>query len=539
MSFIDPRRMDRRDLLKGVAAASLTGVAGTLGAPSASPKSPGSALAGETNGSDSLSSPFTSARLQDRGERIRAENARPGTTDWQLTRVRINQASYRTSLIEGYCSRQSLSAGETLSIHVSTDPARKFTLDIYRMGYYGGMGARHVTTLGPLPGSAQPVPEMTPEPARLRECRWEPSVQFPIPEDWLSGVYLGKLTTIPDSPSEPYWQSYVIFIVRDDREADILFQCSDNTWQAYNAWPVNESLYTHPAGAHAPGVAVSFDRPYGKYVQIFDHPLSVGSGEFLLWEYPLCYWLEQHGYDVTYGSNADTVDPAFITRCRAFLSVGHDEYWDLEQYRAAEQAIAAGVNYLWLCGNSVFVVSPFSPSSSGRPQRILTRSGAFGPIRDDEMKAYAAMFAGLEGEGPDERRIIGARSVVPFNGGGDWTCTLPDHWIFTETGMKNGESIPGLVGWEHHGEPDPDREGLEVVAEGRIWSGGTREGEYTATIFPGPGGNFVFNAATIYWAQGLASPPGHILPWSHWSRPHGPDPRVQQITRNLLDRAIG
>ena len=36
----------------------------------------------------------------------------------------------------------------------------------------------------------------------------------------------------------------------------------------------------------------------------------------------------------------------------------------------------------------------------------------------------------------------------------------------------------------------------------------------------------------------LSSPPGHMLPWSHWSRPHGPDARVQQITHNLLQRAL-
>jgi hypothetical protein len=29
-----------------------------------------------------------------------------------------------------------------------------------------------------------------------------------------------------------------------------------------------------------------------------------------------------------------------------------------------------------------------------------------------------------------------------------------------------------------------------------------------------------------------------MLPWSHFSHPHGPDPRVQRITKNLLDRAI-
>lgn len=469
---------------------------------------------------------------------IESENKKPGTRDWQLTRVRINSGQYRTSLIEGYCSHQSVEAGDTLSVFVSTDPARRFVLDVYRMGYYGGAGARQVARFGPLHGTVQPVPPMGPSPARLRECQWDASVEFSVPDDWVSGVYLGKLTTIPESESEPYWQSYVIFIVRDGREADVLFQCSDNTWQAYNRWPANESLYTHPDGAHAPDVAVSFDRPYGKYVQIFDHPLSIGSGEFLLWEYPLCYWLEQHGYDVTYGSNADAIDAGFIRRCRAFLSVGHDEYWDLRQYAAAEQSIAAGVNYLWLCGNSVFIVSPFSPSAAGAANRIITRAGCYGPLREDEVESYSSLFAGLQDKAPDERRIIGARSVVPFNGGGDWTCTKPGHWVFRGTGMQRGESIPGLVGWEHHGEPDTDRAGLTVLAEGRVWAGGTREGKYTATIFPGPKGNFVFNAATIFWSQGLAAPPGHILPWSHWSRPHGPDPRVQQMTHNLLQRAI-
>lgn len=521
MTTNEPSRIRRRDLLKGAMASSAA-------------LTTGSAAAAE----QSTENAWVGAESQSSSSLIRRENEKRGAGDWQLTRVRINRGEYRSSLIEGYCSHQSIAAGQTLSIFVSTEPARQFHIDIYRMGYYGGAGARHMTTLGPLTGKTQPVPEMGPAPARLRECRWEPSAVLKIPEDWPTGVYLGKLTTIPAAKSEPYWQSYVIFIVRDERPADVLFQCSDNTWQAYNRWPVNESLYTHPDGDHAPGVAVSFDRPYGKYNQIFDHPLSVGSGEFLLWEFPLCYWLEQHGYDVTYGSNSDTMDATFLTRCRAFLSVGHDEYWDLRQYRATEAAIGAGVNLLWLSGNSVFMVSPFSPGADGRDDRIISRAGSYGPIRDDEYASYKEIFAGLTDKGPDERNIIGARSVVPFNGGGDWTCTKPDHWIFGGTGMKHGESIPGLVGWEHHGEPDLGREGLEVIAEGSVWAGGTREGHYTATIFPGPKNNFVFNAATIFWSQGLCTPPGHILPWSHWSRPHGPDKRVQRITHNLLRRAL-
>ena len=43
---------------------------------------------------------------------------------------------------------------------------------------------------------------------------------------------------------------------------------------------------------------------------------------------------------------------------------------------------------------------------------------------------------------------MGVRNVEPVNGGGDWTITRPDHWMFDGTGMKRGDSIPGLVGWE-------------------------------------------------------------------------------------------
>lgn len=473
-----------------------------------------------------------------RSRLVAEENAKPGTTDWQLTRVRVNKGKYRTALVEGYVSRQSIRAGETLDFFVSTDPARPFTIDLYRLGYYGGKGGRRVARLGPFEGAAQPTPEMKPE-NRLRECRWEASTSLPIPGEWVSGVYLGKLTTVPASASEPYWQSYVIFVVRDDREADVVFQTSDNTAQAYNRWPENESLYTDPRGAHAPGVSVSFDRPYGLYPQIFENPLSIGSGEFLLWEFPLAYWLEKEGVDVTYLANVDVLEEGSIERGKAFLSVAHDEYWDVRQYDRVKSAIAEGLNVLWLSGNSVFIDSPFSPAGDGRPNRVLTRRGCFGDLRQDEVENYASLFDALKSTAPDERGIMGVRSVVPFNGGGDWTCRKAAHWVFEGTGMKDGDSIPGLVGWEHHGEPDPSIAGLEILAEGRVWAGGTREGKYTAVIFPGPKGNFVFNASTIFWAQGVASPPGHWIPWSHWSRPHGPDERVERITRNLLRRATG
>ncbi|MEO6788358.1 MAG: twin-arginine translocation signal domain-containing protein, partial [Chthoniobacteraceae bacterium] len=148
---------------------------------------------------------------------IREENAKEGARDWQLTRVRLDKnLGFRASNIEGYCSKQSVLAGESLDFMVSTNPPAKFIIEIFRTGYYGGRGARHMTTLGPFAGKKQPDPEIGEK--RLRECKWEPSTSLKIPADWPSGVYLGRLTTVPDA-DKPYWQNYTVFIVRDTRKA--------------------------------------------------------------------------------------------------------------------------------------------------------------------------------------------------------------------------------------------------------------------------------------------------------------------------------
>jgi hypothetical protein len=468
---------------------------------------------------------------------IRDENQKAGTRDWQLTRVRPDKDQFRSPWIEGYCSKQSVKAGESIDIMVSTSPPRRYEIEVFRTGYYGGRGARLMTKLGPFDGKAQVVP--SPGPKDLHECRWDVSTSLTIPGDWPSGVYLGRLTTLV-AEGEPYWQSYVIFIVRDERPADILFQCSDNTWQAYNRWPSHYSVYTHPKGNQGPWADVSFDRPYGREAQfagIVNDPLTFGSGEFLPFEFPLSYWLEKQGYDVTYCSNSDMLSPERGLKCKTFISVGHDEYWDIRQFRSVERMRDEGVNLLFLSGNTMCWVTPFRASRAGEANRIMFRGGPYG-ADNDYAKQREALNGPFPERGPDEGLLMGARNVEPVNGGGDWTVAKPEHWMFEGTGMKPGDRIPGLIGWEYHGDP-ANISGLEVVAAGTAWVGGERPQKWAATIYPGPKGNFVFNASTIFWSQGLSSPPGHTLPWSHWTRPHGPDDRVQRITRNLLDRAIG
>ncbi|HEV3262901.1 MAG TPA: N,N-dimethylformamidase beta subunit family domain-containing protein, partial [Gemmataceae bacterium] len=156
--------LDRRNLLKGAAAAGLASVLDPL--------------------AGALARPAPARR-----DLIRSENDKPGTTDWLLKNTRVDpKTRYRCPWIEGYCSHTSLRAGDTLRIMVSTNPPSPFVLDLYRLGYYGGKGGRHLRRLGPFKGKVQPDPDVGKE--RLRECRWEPAVKLIIPKDWPSGVYL-------------------------------------------------------------------------------------------------------------------------------------------------------------------------------------------------------------------------------------------------------------------------------------------------------------------------------------------------------------
>ncbi len=80
--------------------------------------------------------------------------------------------------------------------------------------------------------------------------------------------------------------------------------------------------------------------------------------------------------------------------------------------------------------------------------------------------------------------------------------------------------------------------GMNIVAEGDATIKGKKEGRYSSTLYDGPKGNVVFNAATIWWANGLSSPPSHKNPTRHGVTQQGPDERVQQITQNLFQRML-
>jgi hypothetical protein len=487
---------------------------------------------------------------------IQLENAKPGTRDWILTNTYIDPDTWwRSPRIEGYCSEASVSAGDTLKIMVSTNPVSEFSLEIFRTGYYGGTGGRSMKKFESIQGKTQADPPIGEN--RLRECQWAPSVEFVIPDDWVSGVYLGKLTTKNEKnvyrsklTTREGLQSYVIFIVRDDRPCDLLFQCSDLTWQAYNTWPDDRwSLYHDNKDIYKKNGRkkwstqletgwASLDRPYANFCQdhLVDRPSSVGSGEFLLWEFPLSYWMEQQGYDVSYISNIDThLDGPGLQRTKGFISVGHDEYWTREMYQNVSAARDAGVNLAFLTGNTMVFAVPLLPSTVGQPFRVIHRESMF---FGEEFFNKMAKQRGVKPKypaAPDAALLMGGR--LAGLGGGDWICTKPEHWLYEGTGMKEKDKIKGLVGWEWNGHPATDLPGMEILAVSNATDNKKRPASwFAATIYNGPKDNVVFMGGCIWYAQGLSSPPGHVLP-ANRAKPK-PDPRVQRMTKNLFDRFI-
>ena len=462
-----------------------------------------------------------------------AENERPGSRDWQLTRVGCHQpdssaGGIRSTKVEGYCSAQSVRPAQSIGVMVSADPAAPVLLEVFRMGFYQGRGARLVATLGPFDAAPQPPPERGPR--GIRACQWPAWVSVSVGEDWISGVYIGRLSTRPGSTSIASWQSYVIFVVTDDKPADVLFQVSDNTWQAYNQWPENDSLYRRHANGTSLGddFDVSFNRPYGKqaqYESVVTDPLSIGSGEFLSLEFPAVYWLEQQGLSVRYVSNSDLTDPAVGAGCRAFLSLGvnrptvcyesqqhflscaahfqhrltancgcfqHDEYWDLRQFESVCALRDGGMSLCFLSGNSVCWVSPLTDRG-----RTLARRGRYGDRAHVGAKDAIKQFGPFPiVDNPDEGLLMGSRNTLGVMGGGDWRCEMPEHWLFAETGMERGECVPGLVGWEFHADPPTTMEvpGLTVVGCGEAFLVGETAQPYTATVYPVAAGA---NAGTV------------------------------------------
>lgn len=496
---------------------------------------------------------------------IQDENQRPGTRSWINTNASVDNRR-RSTDIEGYCSKLSYRAGESVQISVSS--TAPFIVEVYRLGFYGGDGARLMHQTDVVQGTKHGDPPIGD--LQLRECAWPSSVEVAIPSDWLSGVYLGKLTQV-NVPSPT--GSYVIFVLRDDRTCDFLFKCSETSWSAYNAWPDNFSLYDFhgtPAkiGYWGPGVRVSFDRPYAMaqpwYMLHEPDRLAwmIGASQFLTFEYPLLFWMESRGFDVSYMSCMDLHDSSPVAlreRARALLATGHDEYYSVAMFNNLRNAVEAsddipqnGLSVAFLCGGSLTGVLDLAPATfdGSRQNRIIRRIGRWGPI-DPWLMTLAPEQAGFtDGDFADAGELMGAHLVEPAVGVADWRCAntagpLASRF-YSGTGLRDNDGLRGLIGHEFTGNP-VGRPGLEVLAEERLIGGDGQvtANKYTATIYPGPKGNVVFNASTMWWPQFLNvatrlpfppdGTPKFTSPTGLISQGSADMQRVEQLTLNLFD----
>ncbi|WP_457964493.1 DUF4082 domain-containing protein [Arthrobacter sp. D1-29] len=291
--------------------------------------------------------------------KVACENTQPGSpaSEWQV-------AGAGNSTIQGYATSMSVNVGQTVTFKVKTT-ASAYRIDIYRLGYYQGLGARKVAP-NILP--SVPLPQAQPNCATfpatgLIDCgNWAVSASWPVPASAVSGVYLARLVRTDNSAA-----SVIPFVVRDDAaKSDMLFQTSDTTWQAYNTYGGN-SLYSCtvacPPGnplAYKAAFKVSYNRPFNSALD------DQGRSWLMYAEYPMIRFMEANGYDVSYMSGLDVATKApLLLNHKAFLSVGHDEYWSAEQRTNVQAARDAGVSLAFFSGNEMFWKTRWEPSSDG------------------------------------------------------------------------------------------------------------------------------------------------------------------------------
>ena len=402
---------------------------------------------------------------------IVAENCQPGDppTEWDIN-------GYGDPSIQGFGDDISVGQGETINFKIRTD-SDDYRIDIYRMGYYSGAGARRVDTIEPSAALPQDQPDcltgevpvldqagaLVPAGAPLFDCgNWAVSASWRAPLDATSGIYFARLVRQdpvegdywrndqfrpsqlpPGAEDDPLWEAYaavmanplreprashIYFVVRDDDgDSEMLFQTSDVTWQAYNRYgghsvygrlnPQRVRLHGGPPRAHK----VSYNRPFEtRHYRAVNMPLNS--------EYPMVRWLERNGYDVSYTSGIDTDRRGDeILEHKIFMSVGHDEYWSGEQRRNVEAAREAGVHVAFFSSNEVYWKVRWEESidGSGQPYRTLVTYKEVSRKMDPADDVWTGQF----------------RDHRPYNPEGAWPENALTGTIFTVNAWRNDPLI--------------------------------------------------------------------------------------------------
>jgi len=485
---------------------------------------------------------------------IVCENQLPGTppSDWSI--VEPGDPS-----IVGFATEVSVNVGETVHFKVNTN-ASAYHIDILRMGWYQGNGARKIVAgLRPSARLPQKQPNCIIDNSNttgLIDCgNWAESASWDVPATAVSGVYLARLVRDDSSAGS----SYIFFNVRNDASrADIVYQTSDTTRAAYNTYGGN-SLYQcqvacPPGNPHQYKGAykISFNRPNVAVSQGMEY--SFFSAEFQLVEF-----LEANGYDVTYISGVDTDRAgALLKNHRLFISSGQDEYWSGAQ-RANVEAARDGnpvVNLAFFSGNEVFWKTRYEASIDGRKSAYRTlvtykethfdaprdpldppiwtgtwRDGRFSPPGDGgrpENGLTGTIFTvdspggdfPIEVPAADGKMRFWRNSAVAAQSAGQ-TVTLSPNTLGYEwdEDLDNGARPAGIV----HLSTTTHNVPRHVVDTGSTEVPGAAT--HHLTLHRAASGALVFGAGTVQWSWGLEGSPDGSAP---------ANASMQQATVNLL-----
>jgi len=458
--------------------------------------------------------------------------------------------------IQGFATDISVNRGNTVDFKVDTD-ASDWHLDIYRMGYYDGMGARKVATVDGT-GAQSQLDCLTDDSTGLMDCgNWSVSTSWTVPDTATSGIYFAKAVRTDTGGA-----SHILFIVRDDAsQSDILFQTSDTTWQTYTEYFGNSLYYgSGPGGgdaANGRAYKVSYNRPF------FTRE-SPPVGETETWvfnaEYPMVRWLEANGYDVTYftGVDADR-NGGLIKNHKVWMSNGHDEYWSGGERTNVEAARDAGVHLAFFSGNTIFWKTRWENAidGSGTPYRTLVcykethenavidpadpptwtgtwRDPRFSPPADGgqpENALLGSIFY-FNGSYPDPIMVPAEDGKMRFwrdtsvaSLGAGQTATLAPGTLGAELNLDvdNGFRPAGLFGVSTTPVSTSDQYLLDY---GSTYGAGS--GTHRVTLYKAPSGALVFATGTYQWSWGLDA---------HHDRDDlgdTTDPAMQQATVNLF-----
>jgi hypothetical protein len=445
------------------------------------------------------------------------ENRKPGTSAWRIPR---RQSGPR---ISGYADHTAAHPGQRVRLYVSTQASR-FRVEAFRMGYYGGKGARMVWHASSLPGHAQPHCPVT-SGTYMVQCDWRPSLRVAIGKNWPTGDYLFKLTAAGGR------QSYVPLTVTDPgSRATYVVMNSVLTWQAWNNYGGHD-MYGggRPGGPRTYAQrsrVLSFDRPYHR---------GHGASGFLYNEYPLVSFAEQHGLDVTYWTNITLGNrPAALRRHRALLSLGHDEQWSAPMRHAATAGRNHGVNLIFFAASPVLRKVRLQASPLGPDRQEVNYRDARADPEYGKNNAEVSQNVWQSPPANDPPSTLVGASYAGYGVKADMVVADPVRWLFAGTGLHAGSHIPDVIRFDYQTyEPSGDHPPhVQVLTRSPVAGHRTDPHAGSApyadstyyTWRPSHAG--VFSTGTNYWIHAMV----RCAPMSRAC----PAPAVRHVTGNLL-----